>query len=141
MMSTTRPRRPAITCCVDGATGSTWSHRRERAGSKRATPRGTSSATRRRGQRPPAKAPPSLLRASISYYNRNMKFADERGRRRVVVTGLGLITPCGADKDTTWRALLEGKSGIRPITSFDTAGFKTTIAGEARDFDVSRTLE
>jgi 3-oxoacyl-[acyl-carrier-protein] synthase II len=58
-----------------------------------------------------------------------------------VVTGLGLITPCGADKDTSWSALLGGKSGIGTITAFDTAGFKTTIAGEARDFDVSQFLD
>src|SRR5882724_11250113 len=70
-----------------------------------------------------------------------MNLTDARGRRRVVVTGVGLITPCGTDKDTSWRSLIEGRSGIGPISSFDAAAFKTRIAGEARDFDVTRFLE
>ena len=56
-------------------------------------------------------------------------------RRRVVVTGLGLISPLGATVEKTWDALLAGKSGIGPITRFDPAGLETTIAGEVRDFD------
>jgi 3-oxoacyl-[acyl-carrier-protein] synthase II len=53
---------------------------------------------------------------------------------RVVVTGLGMITPLGIGVAPTWQGLLAGKSGIRPITSFDTTGFETTIAGEIKDF-------
>jgi 3-oxoacyl-[acyl-carrier-protein] synthase II len=56
-------------------------------------------------------------------------------RRRVVVTGLGLITPLGASVEKTWAGLLAGKSGIGPITRFDATGLETTIAGEVRDFD------
>lgn len=54
--------------------------------------------------------------------------------RRVVVTGLGLITPCGANAAKTWQALIDGRSGIGPISLFDASAFKTRIAGEARDF-------
>ena len=54
---------------------------------------------------------------------------------RVVVTGLGMITPLGLDTETTWHALLAGKSGIDYISSFDTEGFETRFAGEVRDFD------
>ena len=50
--------------------------------------------------------------------------------RRVVVTGLGLITPLGIGVEETWAALCAGKSGIAPITRFDTAGFDVRIAGE-----------
>src|SRR5437016_11006658 len=55
-------------------------------------------------------------------------------RRRVVVTGIGLITPLGASVQKTWDGLLAGKSGIGPITRFDATGLETTIAGEVRDF-------
>jgi len=55
--------------------------------------------------------------------------------RRVVVTGLGLITPLGTGVDKNWEALMAARSGIGPITRFDTADFSTKIAGEVRDFD------
>lgn len=53
---------------------------------------------------------------------------------RVVVTGLGLITPLGIGVQPTWENILAGRSGIGPITSFDPTGFDTTIAGEIKDF-------
>src|SRR5712692_3659350 len=56
-------------------------------------------------------------------------------RRRVVVTGLGMITPLGSTVEKTWDGILAGKSGIGPITRFDPTGLDTTIAGEVRDFD------
>jgi 3-oxoacyl-[acyl-carrier-protein] synthase II len=56
-------------------------------------------------------------------------------RRRVVITGLGLITPLGSSASKTWEGLIAGRSGIGPITRFDTADLETTIAGEVRDFD------
>jgi 3-oxoacyl-[acyl-carrier-protein] synthase II len=55
--------------------------------------------------------------------------------RRVVVTGLGLVTPLGGDVETTWRNLLAGKSGIAPITRFDTTEHKAKIAGEVKPKD------
>src|SRR3954469_11195868 len=55
--------------------------------------------------------------------------------RRVVVTGLGLVTPLGADVETTWRNLLAGKSGIAAITRFDTSDQKARIAGEVKPKD------
>jgi 3-oxoacyl-[acyl-carrier-protein] synthase II len=54
---------------------------------------------------------------------------------KVFVTGIGMVTPLGLDTKSSWDALLAGKSGIAPITAFDTDGFDTTIAGEAVDFD------
>lgn len=56
-------------------------------------------------------------------------------KRRVVVTGLGAITPVGNDVATTWRALLEGKSGAGPITKFDASNFAVRFACEVKDFD------
>jgi 3-oxoacyl-[acyl-carrier-protein] synthase II len=56
-------------------------------------------------------------------------------KRRVVVTGLGAITPVGNDVATTWRALLEGKSGAGPITKFDASHFAVRFACEVKDFD------
>ncbi|HEY33262.1 MAG TPA: beta-ketoacyl-ACP synthase II [Dehalococcoidia bacterium] len=54
---------------------------------------------------------------------------------RVVVTGLGAITPLGLDVETTWEALVAGKSGIGYITQFDAEGFETRIAAEVKGFD------
>ena len=56
-------------------------------------------------------------------------------RRRVVVTGVGMITPLGATVEKSWEGLLAGRSGIGPITRFDPSGLETTIAGEVHDFD------
>lgn len=58
-------------------------------------------------------------------------------RRRVVVTGLGLIGPVGNDVATGWANIVAGRSGIGPITKFDAAAFSSRIAGEVRGFDVS----
>ena len=55
--------------------------------------------------------------------------------RRVVVTGLGVVTPLGYAVDVFWNNLLAGKCGVGPITAFDTTGFDTKIAAEVRDFD------
>ena len=60
--------------------------------------------------------------------------------RRVVITGIGLITPVGPDLEQTWSGLLAGKSGIGPITQFDTTGFATSIAGEVKGFDPSKYI-
>lgn len=54
---------------------------------------------------------------------------------RVVVTGMGLVTPCGTGVEATWEALTEGRSGIGPITLFDAGEMATRFAGEADDFD------
>ena len=55
--------------------------------------------------------------------------------RRVVVTGLGVVTPLGQQLDVFWNKLISGQSGIATITSFDPASFDTKIAGEVKDFD------
>jgi 3-oxoacyl-[acyl-carrier-protein] synthase II len=62
-------------------------------------------------------------------------------RRRVVVTGLGVINPLGHDVSTMWKALLESQSGVGPITVFDVSGYPTTIAAEVKDWDVSKVGE
>src|SRR5215208_1936497 len=56
-------------------------------------------------------------------------------KRRVVVTGLGMITPVGNDVATTWRSLAEGKSGAAPITRFDASNFPVRFACEVKGFD------
>lgn len=57
-------------------------------------------------------------------------------KRRVVVTGLGMLTPLGTDTNSTWAGIKAGKSGIAPITAFDPSEFTTHFAGEIPDFDV-----
>ncbi|MGB9716739.1 MAG: beta-ketoacyl-ACP synthase II [Thermodesulfovibrionales bacterium] len=63
------------------------------------------------------------------------------GRRRVVVTGLGLITPLGLDLRTSWENLINGRSGIGRITHFDASAFPTQIAGEVKNFNPEDFIE
>ncbi len=62
-------------------------------------------------------------------------------KRRVVVTGVGLVCACGIGTEEAWRNLLAGQSGIRPITHFDATGFDCRIAGEVRGFDPLHWVE
>ena len=61
--------------------------------------------------------------------------------RRVVVTGLGAMTPLGVDVETIWQRLCRGESGIGPITRFDTAAYPAHVAGEVRQFDPAKYLD
>lgn len=56
-------------------------------------------------------------------------------KRRVVITGMGTLNPLGNDVASTWEAVVSGRSGIGPITQFDTSEYKSRFAGEVRDFD------
>ena len=55
-------------------------------------------------------------------------------QNRVVITGVGVVSPLGGDVDTYWEALVQGKSGIATIESFDVTDFLTQFAGECSDF-------
>ena len=61
--------------------------------------------------------------------------------RRVVVTGVGLLTPLGIGTEISWEAIRSGKSGIGPITQFDAAAFSCRIAGEVKQFDPAKYIE
>ena len=61
--------------------------------------------------------------------------------RRVVITGVGLVSPVGIGTEETWRNLLAGQSGVAPITHFDTTGFASTIAAEVKRFDPFQYVE
>ena len=62
-------------------------------------------------------------------------------KRRVVITGIGLVTPLGVGIETNWEALLAGRSGIRTVTRFDLTGFPVRIAGEVSNFDVQQFID
>lgn len=62
-------------------------------------------------------------------------------QRRVVITGIGAVTPVGLSAQETWDALTKGKSGIAPITAFDVSLFKTKFAGEVKGFDPSYLMD
>ncbi|MGD0166948.1 MAG: beta-ketoacyl-ACP synthase II [Gaiellaceae bacterium] len=59
----------------------------------------------------------------------------QNGRKRIVITGLGLVNSLGNDLETAWRNLIAGKSGAAPITLFDTTGYPVSFACELKDFD------
>ena len=62
-------------------------------------------------------------------------------KRRVVVTGMGAVTPVGNDVATMWRSLIEGRSGAAPITHFDASSFEVRFACEVKGFDVSQYMD
>lgn len=62
-------------------------------------------------------------------------------KRRVVVTGVGLVTPLGTGSGPTWEALVAGKSGVGPITRFDASDYPCRIAAEVRDFDAEQWFD
>ncbi len=59
-------------------------------------------------------------------------------KRRVVVTGMGIVSPLGNDLASNWDGIANGRSGIGPVAGFDASTYPTRIAGEIRDFDVTR---
>jgi beta-ketoacyl-acyl-carrier-protein synthase II len=61
--------------------------------------------------------------------------------RRVVITGVGAVTPLGNDMQTTWHALLQGQSGVRPITRFEASEYGVRIAGEVQDFALNPAID
>lgn len=62
-------------------------------------------------------------------------------QRRVMVTGLGAVTPLGTGVEKTWNAICAGQSGIGRIARFDPAGYDAQIAGEVKDFDPAQFIE
>src|SRR5438045_231244 len=65
----------------------------------------------------------------------------QRVERRVVVTGIGLVTPLGTGNKQSWEAAIAGKSGIGPITRFDAQELPSRIAGEVKNFDASQFMD
>ncbi len=70
-----------------------------------------------------------------------MSDATLNGKRRVVITGVGMVTPLGNDVDTSWENLVAGESGAGPITQFDTTGYSVRFACELKDFDPTTWIE
>src|SRR3954453_20046920 len=64
-----------------------------------------------------------------------MSSLNGNGRRRVVITGLGMVSPLGNDVDSSWRALVAGESGVGEITQFDHTDYPVHFACELKDFD------
>jgi 3-oxoacyl-[acyl-carrier-protein] synthase II len=67
--------------------------------------------------------------------------SGDNGRRRVVITGLGAVTPLGTDVESSWQALIAGRSGASKITQFDTAGFPVDFGCEASDFEPTTWID
>jgi len=62
-------------------------------------------------------------------------YLDAKGRPRIVVTGIGMMSPLGHSADESWDALINGRSGVGPITQFDASHLPVQIAGEVKDFN------
>ncbi|MFH1092953.1 MAG: beta-ketoacyl synthase N-terminal-like domain-containing protein, partial [Candidatus Omnitrophota bacterium] len=62
-------------------------------------------------------------------------------KKRIVITGLGIVSPIGIGKNEFWKNLFAGKSGIKPITLFDTSSLKVKLGGEVSGFDPHAILE
>src|ERR1044072_5234361 len=61
-------------------------------------------------------------------------------RRRIAITGIGLVSPLGNDRETTWSNLRAGKSGVAQIQHFDASGFSTRIGAEVKNFDAETAV-
>jgi 3-oxoacyl-[acyl-carrier-protein] synthase II len=70
-----------------------------------------------------------------------MSDTTQNGQRRVVVTGVGMVTPLGNDPESTWQNLVAGESGAGPITHFDTSDYSVRFACELKDFDPTVWIE
>ena len=70
-----------------------------------------------------------------------MKEAGTRKKRRIAITGIGMVTPLGNDAPTTWSSLLAGRSGVGPIQSFDASGFSARIGAEVKGFNVQTVVK
>lgn len=66
-----------------------------------------------------------------------MVVGGDAGRKRVVVTGIGIVSPVGVTRESTWEAIKAGRSGIEPLRRVETAGLATTFAGQVNDFDAA----
>ena len=62
-------------------------------------------------------------------------------KRRVVVTGMGMVSPVGNNVTDSWNNILEGKSGIAPLDHFDVSAYTTRFGGSIKDFDITQYLE
>ena len=62
-------------------------------------------------------------------------------KRRVVITGMGAVTPIGNNVETFWKSVKEGKNGIGSITKFDTTDYKVKIAAEVKDFSAKDQMD
>ena len=71
----------------------------------------------------------------------NNQFLDDKGRPRVVITGMGVMSPLGHTTEDSWDSLLNGRSGIGPITNFDATEFPCRIAGEVKDFVAKKYMD
>lgn len=66
-----------------------------------------------------------------------VRVEEKVARRRVVITGLGMVSPLGHNVEDTWKAILQGRSGVRPISSFDASAFSTQFSASVQDLDIT----
>src|SRR5690606_11555621 len=72
--------------------------------------------------------------------NRSFNLGESSVKRRVVITGLGIVSPVGNTVESAWDNIVNGRSGICRITRFDPSAFNAQIAGEVKDFDVTQVM-
>src|SRR3989338_1447299 len=74
-----------------------------------------------------------------SIFNINTGLSED-DKNRVVITGIGVVSPIGIGKDAFWQGLKEGRNGIKPVTLFDTSTTRSKLAGEITDFNPEAIL-
>src|SRR5690606_8449225 len=89
----------------------------------------------------PIPRPPTAPRSGTRRAEHQVQAAmSSSERRRIVITGIGLIAPMGIGVEENWARIRAGESGIGPITRFDTTEYPTKIAGEVRNFDATKWI-
>src|ERR1700740_3786144 len=90
---------------------------------------------------PSTKPSTTSTSAAASPDSNKAPYRNRMSKRRIVVTGLGVVSPVGSTVKAAWDTILRGESGIGPVTRFDVSAFPVRIGGGVREFDVKQYIQ